>query len=257
MTILTLLVALSFALNAGSASTRRLLAASGALSSQATGVSHGGFVSSDLSATFQDSGISNLANVSMSSAAWGDCDNDLDPDILITGDTITGRISKIYRNNGNGTFTESNAGLPDGLPGVRNGSVAWGDYNNDGKLDFLLTGDTTTGPVTRLYKNTGRCTFSYITTTLPAISNSAVAWGDYNNDGRLDLLLTGDTGSGSVASVYRNNGNDTFTKVSDLLGAGKGVSNGAVAWKDYDGDSDLDILITGDSTAAGPVAAIY
>src|SRR4030042_3081073 len=74
--------------------------------------------------TFTDSGIS-LPGVSMSSVAWGDCDNDGDLDILVTGYSNSGLISKIFRND-NGTFVDINAGLT----GVNYSSVAWGDYDN-------------------------------------------------------------------------------------------------------------------------------
>ena len=75
--------------------------------------------------------------VQTGSVAWGDYDNDGDLDILLTGREYTGRISKIYRNNGDNTFTEQTS---ISLTGVGSGSVAWGDYDNDGDLDILLTG---------------------------------------------------------------------------------------------------------------------
>lgn len=65
-------------------------------------------------------------------------------DILLTGTTNgsgSGAISQIWRNLGNGTFTNINSGLP----GTFAGDVSWGDYDNDGKLDILLVGQTQTG----------------------------------------------------------------------------------------------------------------
>src|SRR5262245_11715005 len=67
-----------------------------------------------------------LMPVSLSSVAWGDYDNDGDLDILLTGQTSTGRVAKVYRNDG-GTFTD--IGAP--LIGVYFSSVAWGDHDND------------------------------------------------------------------------------------------------------------------------------
>ena len=71
------------------------------------------------------------------SVAWGDYDNDGDLDILLTGIHFIRYDSKIYRNNGNNTFTEQTS---ISLTGVRWSSAAWGDYDNDGDLDILLTG---------------------------------------------------------------------------------------------------------------------
>src|SRR5688572_28268671 len=75
-----------------------------------------------------------------------------------------------------------------GLPAVSGSSVAWGDYDNDGRLDFLLAGSG----ISQLWRNTGSG-FSNMTASvapgLPGVSGSSVAWGDYDNDGRLDLRL--------------------------------------------------------------------
>ena len=88
------------------------------------------------------------------------------------------------------------------LPGVYNGSVALGDYDNDGRLDILLTGDTgaedTNGNeilISQVYHNNGNGAFTLNTNAvLPGMFFSSVAWGDYDNDGRLDILLTGAIG---------------------------------------------------------------
>ena len=77
-----------------------------------------------------------LAGVGYSSVAWGDYDNDGDLDLILTGDTNGGnRLAKIYRNNGNNTFTDQTSIV---LTGVDNSSVAWGDYDNDGDLGYTF-----------------------------------------------------------------------------------------------------------------------
>jgi predicted nucleotidyltransferase len=128
-----------------------------------------------------------------SSVAWGDYDNDGDLDILLTGYSGSAAVSKIYKNNGDGTFTEQTS---ISLAGVQYSSVAWGDYDNDRDLDILLTGSLSNGnPVSKIYKNNGNGTFTEQTSiSLTGVQNSSVAWGDYDNDGDLDILLTGHNG---------------------------------------------------------------
>ena len=82
----------------------------------------------------EQTGIS-LTELASTSIAWGDYDNDGDLDILLTGTERTGNVSKIYRNNGNNTFVEQ-TGIS--LTGVYNGSVDWGDYDNDDDLYGFL-----------------------------------------------------------------------------------------------------------------------
>ncbi len=193
-----------------------------------------------------------LTGVIYSSSAWGDYDNDGDLDILLTGYTGAGRVSKIYRNNGDNTFTEQ---ISIALPGVEGGSAAWGDYDNDGDLDILLTGSTNSSYVSKIYRNEGDNTFTEQTgISLIEVYRCSAAWGDYDNDGDLDILLTGFTGSSEVSKIYRNNGNNTFTEQTGI--SLTGVIGGNATWGDYDSDGDLDILLTG-GASSGRVSKIY
>jgi len=214
-------------------------------------------------ATFNDIGAV-LTGVSYSSAAWGDYNSDGKLDILLTGYNGSGFVSKIYENNGNGTFAEDTT-ADSLLKGVATGSVAWGDYNSDGKLDILLTGDTGSGYVSKIYRNNGGnpVTFSEIPFTvgggLTGVAVSSVAWGDYNSDGKPDILLTGDTGlsSGPVSKIYRNNGYGTFTEDTTADSGLAGVSRSSAAWGDYNLDGKLDIVLTGNDAAINQVAKLY
>ncbi|MBP8291398.1 MAG: VCBS repeat-containing protein [Caldilineaceae bacterium] len=138
-----------------------------------------------------------------------------------------------------GFVEQSSAQLGVTFPGVYFSSVAWGDYDNDGDLDVLLTGYNGSY-LTKVYRNNGG-SFVDSGVSLPGVSNSSVAWGDYDNDGDLDILLTGWTGGSGLALVYRNNGGN-FVNVPVSIPA---VYSGSVAWGDYDNDGDLDILLTG------------
>jgi hypothetical protein len=169
---------------------------------------------------------------------WGDYDSDGDLDILLTGGigSINNNISKVYRNDG-GSFIDINAPLL----GVE-GDSAWGDYDNDGDLDILLTGSG----FSKIYRNDGG-TFTDINASLIGVSVSSVDWGDYDNDGDLDILLIGNSPhtipfqSYYVSKVYRNDNNNFIDINASIIGA----AFGSASWGDYDKDGDLDILVTG------------
>ena len=117
---------------------------------------------------------------------------------------------KLYRNDGNNVFTEVTG---TGLPPMNSGTGVWGDYDNDGKPDILLAGDTTGNAKTgRVYRNNGNGTFSNINAGLPGLSTGtagtgAAAWGDYDKDGSIDLVLVGqnpNTPYNLVTGVYHN-----------------------------------------------------
>ncbi len=214
-----------------------------------TGRTAGG---SDIAKVYQNTGSgftdigANLSGMYWGSSAWGDYDNDGDLDILLTGSSAGVMTAKVYRNDG-GTFT-----FVAGLTGVWHSSVAWGDYDSDGDLDILLTGESSSGYIAKVYQNTNGV-FTDIGASLTGVHYSSVAWGDYDNDGDLDIVLTGrDAGSSRIAKVYQNTGG-TFADI----GAGlTGVAFSSVAWGDYDNDGDLDILLTG-GPSSGYIAKVY
>jgi hypothetical protein len=190
----------------------------------------------------------NLPGVGFASAAWGDHDNDGFLDIVLTGQESFGPSSGVFRNNGDGTF--SNVGA--GLVGVHSGSVAYGDYDDDGFLDIALAGDTGAGGAARIYRNRGDGSFVDIGAGLPDLKFTAVAWGDYDNDGRLDLAILGFDGA-PVTRLYHNDGGNVFHDIGAALVQ---IGYGSVAWGDYDNDGRLDLLLTG-STAGPTTTRLY
>jgi len=129
-----------------------------------------------------------------------------------------------------------------GLDGVGRSSVAWGDYDADGDLDLLVTGNQGSGPyLASVYRNDNG-SFNDINAGLTGIDNSSVAWGDYDNDGDLDILATGRSKGNTTTWLYRNK-NGVFTSIN--VGFPDIGPYGCVAWSDYDGDGDLDALLSG------------
>ena len=112
----------------------------------------------------------------------------------------------VWRNTGIG-FT--NVPIP-GLPGVTYSSTAWGDFDGDRRLDFLVAGTTNgdpSGTIAQLWHNTGTGFSNVPVPNLPGVqrySGAAFALGDYDNDGRLDFILTGANATGAVVQIWHN-----------------------------------------------------
>ncbi len=185
---------------------------------------------------FTNSSI-DLIDLQEGAVAWGDYDNDRDLDLLVTGNTSSGRVTKIYRNSSN-TLVDSDIDLP----GLDLSAVTWGDYDNDGDLDFAMNGrDAGSKFKTYLFRNTGSG-FEAVDAGLPGLIAGAIDFGDYDNDGDLDLLLTGRLPNlNNYAAVFEND-NGTF---SDIYAGLPGIRRGESKWIDFDVDGDLDIMLTG------------
>jgi hypothetical protein len=187
--------------------------------------------------------------------------------------------NRLYRNNHDGTFTDvtERAGVAGAGYGM---GVAVGDYDNDGRPDIFLANVTGN----QLFHNNGDGTFTDVTRKAGLAGaqmngkkmwSVSAGWFDYNNDGLLDLfvvnycvwevnkdpycpLKSGVRGychpknyESLHNTLYRNNGDGTFTDVSEETGIaahlGKGMS---VSFADYDGDGFLDAFVANDTTPA-------
>jgi hypothetical protein len=169
--------------------------------------------------------------------AWADYDNDRDQDLFIG---IAGNANdRLYRNDGGLRFTEIQFG--DGRPTL---GASWGDCDNDGDLDLFTPIFMNQGNM--FYRNSGAPGFDLVPvdTVLPANAGNSVGsgWGDFDNDGDLDLFVAND---GQNNMLFENGGPPSYTFTRITTGAivtDGGNSFGAV-WGDYDGDGDLDLFV--------------
>lgn len=183
-------------------------------------------------------------------AEWADYDNDGDQDVIIINQSNGGAVSKLYKNNGDGTFTRV-LGSAFELLGAYNGrSASWGDYDNDGDLDIFLTNLGVGG---KLFNNQGDGTFAQIIGSV--VEDATVgfgagsAWADVDNDGDLDLMV-----AGSTSALYYNNGDGTFIKYTgeELFNAPELNKLYGLAMEDVDNDGFLDFHMGGFSNPDVP-----
>ena len=182
-----------------------------------------------------------------------DYDNDGFYDLFIPD----GVESRLFRNRRDGTFEDVTAAA--GLSGLDGVSVAvFADYDNDGFKDLFVS---RTFRHNQLFHNRGDGTFEDVTARSGIgedCCTTVASWGDYDNDGFLDLYVgryldprkkiptTFYARNGEPNQLYHNNGDGTFTNVTEEAGVGDtGLCLGST-WGDYDDDGDADLYVVND-----------
>ncbi|SMD31976.1 Por secretion system C-terminal sorting domain-containing protein [Reichenbachiella faecimaris] len=182
------------------------------------------YINADGEFTSQSNSITTNANKSTGSS-WADYDNDGDLDLYVAN---FAQPNELYQNNGDGTFTALSASL------VINGShysfgTAWGDIDNDGDLDLFVANGFKGGTKisNNLYFNNGDGSFTEDADHLVVEETGwsfGAAFGDYDNDGFLDLLVANTFNESQTNGLYHNLGNDNNWVIIDLKGTASNQS---------------------------------
>ncbi|MDH5399682.1 MAG: FG-GAP-like repeat-containing protein, partial [Cyclobacteriaceae bacterium] len=179
-------------------------------------------------------------NAAVGKALFFDMDHEGDLDMYLAGN----KANKVYRNKGDGSFESVKTGAEGAALDSRD--VAFGDFDDDGDIDLFVVNANGSNA---LYSNVRQGTYDDLTkkSGLETSGGSgAVAVGDYNNDGFLDLFVTALSGGKPV--LYRNDGKGVFTrdkKAGTLLSAAEKIEGLDAAFFDFDNDGFLDILLAG------------
>jgi tetratricopeptide (TPR) repeat protein len=198
-----------------------------------------------------------LSDNGNSGACFLDYDSDGRIDIFLPNNGAQGGMS-LYHNLGNGRFefVTRRAGLDPNLHAV--GCTA-GDYDNDGATDLAVSFN---GRVALLH-NEKNGTFKDVTEAAgikSEVQDAGLAFIDYDHDGDIDLFITGDIEKPGTVSrkptganaMWRNNGNGTFTDVTESLGLEGATPNISAVGTDYNNDRAVDIVTTGLGSGPGP-----
>ena len=132
--------------------------------------------------------------------------------------------------------------------GVENGKVSWGDYDRDGDMDLLLMGQGSDGTITNVYRNdgndeSGNPKFVNTNQNFTKYIGGDIEFVDVDQDGWLDVAVTGVSPQGRISELYMNRNGEFFELNTDYVV--EGLSQSDMEWADLDDDSDQDLIITG------------
>ncbi|MBD3223248.1 MAG: T9SS type A sorting domain-containing protein [Caldithrix sp.] len=188
--------------------------------------------------------------------SWLDFDRDGDMDIAIASGSV-GQSTVLWIDEGDDYYGDTLIAGDQSGNGKDTQGLSWGDYDNDGDFDLFLSnyGDNTDEPETNiLFRFDSLDANGHPVFTKDSLAGDIVtdedlsmgsAWGDYDNDGDLDIFVGSDGAysAGNSSRLYENNGDGTFSKKTNTIAADSATFARGLAWSDYDNDGDLDLLV--------------
>ena len=180
-----------------------------------------------------------------SGSAWADYDNDGNLDLFVCG-TNNSR-NKLFHNDGNGNFTSVSEGIIVNDVLSWSQACAWADYDKDGLIDLFVANRDNERNF--LYKNTGSGNFEKITegSIVNDIGASrSCSWGDFDNDGWPDLFVLNYEGQNDY--LYKNNGGESFTKITNLPMVNDNRWGNSCGWADFDNNGFPDLFVSNNSS---------
>ncbi len=192
---------------------------------------------------FMEDTSQNLVDISYSAIGVADYDNDNDMDMLTSGEDYYS-LTTLYQNTPD-SLREVNS---DVFPQLSRGEIKWADYDNDGDMDVFISGAKApyeSDKQSKLFKNLGNGIFEEDSiSNITAMFASKADFGDYNNDGFIDLIVSGSSDQGEKTSLFRNDKGKSLNQLSSFEMSGDYYAN--VFFVDFDLDYDMDILLEGE-----------
>ncbi len=174
---------------------------------------------------------------------FADFDNDNNLDLFVCNYFAT-KYNELYRNNGDNTFSKQQTNV---IPSEANQSMGptWADYDGDGFPDLFVPNGT--GYKNSLFHNEGNGNFAKVDNAITKDGSNSVGscWGDYDNDGDMDLFVTNANSTGNY--LYRNDGKGVFTKITNQSCVTDKATSHGCSFADIDNDGDIDLYVSNDT----------
>jgi len=193
---------------------------------------------------------SGLPDFSQGDMDVADFNTDGRMDIVLTGVGNSGQpVSGMYIQQGNGTFQLSNQEIPP----LTNGSIQFGDFDNDRNIDVLITGKNPVGRLETIVLLNEEGNLKGYDFGLPGVVNGEASWVDVNKDGSLDIFITGMSYNAPISRLYIFRNSNYIAHPQEF----KPLHHSAVVWADFNNDGYHDFILAGADSDGFPYTRLF